>query len=75
MNLSDIDIEPLVSRKNVPDWSNLQSVFASEDATLSQRMALAKGRGNTLRYVQRIQVNRLLVYTNVHFLYAYVCYV
>ena len=54
MELGDIDIEPLASRRPVESWVSLQDTFADEDVKMAARVAAAKARGCTLRYVQRI---------------------
>lgn len=53
-NISDIEVEPIVKRRNIASWDNITTEFAVEDELLSKRASQAATKGCTLRYVQRI---------------------
>lgn len=55
IDISDIDIEPLVTRRTVNNWSNVGNVFEKEDQIMAERAAAAASKNCTLRYVQRIE--------------------
>jgi aspartokinase/homoserine dehydrogenase 1 len=54
MQLSDVKIEPIATRRDIDRWDSFGSAFAEEDTIFAKRAAAAASRGCTLRYVQRI---------------------
>ena len=57
MSIEDIEVEVLAKRRPVQSWNNINGLFDEEDQIIAQRIADAKSRGCTLRYVQRIVCN------------------
>jgi aspartokinase/homoserine dehydrogenase 1 len=54
MQLSDVKIEPIATRRDIDRWDSFGGAFAEEDTIFAKRAAAAASRGCTLRYVQRI---------------------
>lgn len=61
MELEDIEIEPLASRRDIDSWTNLGDAFAEEDRNMAARVTAAAEKGCTLRYVQRIDCTPAVV--------------
>jgi len=55
LNLKDIEIEPLATRRPISDISNCTEEFKAEDSLFAEKVKAAKDKGCTLRYVQRIK--------------------
>lgn len=57
MEIEDIEIEPLASRREVPAWDEdtLAHVFSEEDVAMAERARRAAAKNCTLRYIQRIE--------------------
>jgi bifunctional aspartokinase / homoserine dehydrogenase 1 len=67
LSIEDIDIEPLVKRREIASWVDTTADLAVEDELMASRAAAAKAKGCTLRYIQRIVCNEpaeLGVYTD-----------
>lgn len=55
LRVGDVQVEPIAKRREVINWDNLGDTFADVDKMLGERLAAAKSRGCTLRYIQRIE--------------------
>ena len=55
LTLSEINVEPLATKRHVESWKNCSKEFELEDKLFSDRAKVARENGCTLRYVQRIE--------------------
>lgn len=55
MEIEDIDLEPLATRRFVRSWAEITDEFAAEDEIMRRRAEDARSKGCVLRYVQRIR--------------------
>lgn len=55
LNLKDIEIEPLATRRHISNFSDCAKEFEIEDRMFAEKVKAAKEKGCTLRYVQRLR--------------------
>lgn len=55
LNLEDIEVEPLASRRDVKNFLSCAEEFKVEDALYAEKVKAAKAKGCTLRYIQRLE--------------------
>jgi aspartokinase/homoserine dehydrogenase 1 len=59
LSIEDVEVDSLAFFRPVENWKTLceDGIFAEEDAIMKEKVAIAKKRGCTLKFIQRISLN------------------